>query len=54
MEENLEIPIKAEHRTVVFFDGLDVDGYRMPNGEFRVGLARANASKIVRTKEIQL
>lgn len=42
MEENLETPIKAEHRTVVFFDGLDVDGYRMPNGEFRVGLAGAS------------
>ena len=31
-------PIRAERATVVFFEGLEVDGYRMPNGEFRVGL----------------
>ena len=35
-------PIKSEHQTVTFFDGLEVDGYRMPNGEFRVGLAAAS------------
>lgn len=34
--------IRAERKTVVFFDGLSVDGYRMPNGEFRVGLAGAS------------
>ena len=30
---------KAERATVIFFDELTVDGYRMPNGEFRIGLA---------------
>lgn len=35
-------PIKAERQTVRFFDGLEVDGYRMPNGEFRVGLSGAS------------
>ena len=34
----MQEPIKAERQTVVFFDGLQVDGYRMPNGEFRVGI----------------
>ena len=33
---------KAERATVEFFDGLTVDGYRMPSGEFRVGLAGAS------------
>lgn len=33
---------KAERETVTFFDGLTVDGYRMPNGEFRVGIAGAS------------
>lgn len=37
---NLE-PVRAERTTVIFFDGLTVDGYRMPNGEFRVGIAGA-------------
>lgn len=35
-------PIKAEHRIVTFFDGLGVEGYRMPSGEFRIGLASAS------------
>jgi hypothetical protein len=35
-------PIKAERQTVTFFDGLQVDGYRMPNGEFRVGITGAS------------
>lgn len=35
-------PIRAEAQTVKFFDGLEVDGYRMPNGEFRVGLTGAS------------
>lgn len=35
-------PIRAERQTVTFFDGLEVDGYRMPNGEFRVGLTGAS------------
>jgi hypothetical protein len=30
--------IRAERSSVEFFDGLLVDGYRMPNGEFRVGI----------------
>ena len=34
-------PIRAEQQTVTFFDGLEVDGYRMPNGEFRVGITGA-------------
>jgi len=34
-------PIRAERQTVTFFSGLQVDGYRMPNGEFRVGIAGA-------------
>jgi hypothetical protein len=35
-------PIRAERQVVRFFEGLAVDGYRMPNGEFRVGLAGAS------------
>lgn len=35
-------PIRAERATVVFFEGLSVDGYRMPNGEFRVGITGAS------------
>lgn len=35
-------PIRAERETVRFFDGLEVDGYRMPSGEFRVGLTGAS------------
>lgn len=34
--------IRAERATVTFFDELQVDGYRLPNGEFRVGLAGAS------------
>lgn len=34
--------IRAESATVTFFDGLTVDGYKMPNGEFRVGLTGAS------------
>lgn len=33
--------IRAERATVTFFEGLKVDGYRMPSGEFRVGIAGA-------------
>lgn len=35
-------PIRAERSTVTFIDGLSVDGYRMPDGEFRVGIAGAS------------
>jgi len=35
-------PIRAERQTVTFFDGLQVDGYRTPSGEFRVGLTGAS------------
>ncbi len=34
-------PTRAEQATVKFFEGLVVDGYRLPDGEFRVGLAGA-------------
>lgn len=37
--------IRAERQTVPFFEGLEVDGYRMPNGDFRVGIT--GASKVV-------
>ena len=35
-------PIRAERQTVIFFEGLEVDGYRMPDGEFRVSLSGAS------------
>lgn len=35
-------PIRAEREIVKFFDGLQVDGYRMPDGEFRVGITTAS------------
>lgn len=35
-------PIRVEHAKVVFFDGLTIDAYRLPSGEFRVGLADAS------------
>ena len=31
-------PIRAIAATVRFFEGLDVDGYRMPDGSFRIGV----------------
>ncbi|NET60319.1 MAG: hypothetical protein F6K47_30500 [Symploca sp. SIO2E6] len=34
--------IRVERATVVFFEGLVVDGYRMPDGEFRIGLSGAS------------
>jgi hypothetical protein len=34
--------IKAERQTVRFFEGLEVEGYRMPDGEFRVGMTEAS------------
>lgn len=34
--------IRAERATVTFFEGLAVDGYRMPDGEFRVGITGAS------------
>lgn len=34
--------VKSERQTVKFFDGLEVDGYRMPNGDFRVGITTAS------------
>jgi hypothetical protein len=34
--------IRAERATIEFCDGLSVDGYRMPNGEFRVGITSAS------------
>jgi hypothetical protein len=41
----MEEPIRVERQTVVFFEGLSVDGYRMPSGEFRVGIT--GASKVL-------
>lgn len=35
-------PIRAERQTVKFFNGLEVDGYRLPSGEFRVGITGAS------------
>ena len=34
--------IKAERQAVPFFEGLQVDGFRMPNGDFRVGITSAS------------
>lgn len=34
--------IKAERATVKFFDGLEIDGYQMPDGEFRVSITGAS------------
>jgi len=45
----MQEPIRVERATVVFFEGLTVDGYRMPNGEFRVGLE--GASKVLGFRE---
>ncbi|NET60316.1 MAG: hypothetical protein F6K47_30485 [Symploca sp. SIO2E6] len=38
----MEQPIYAERATVIFFEGLTVDGYRMPDGSFRAGLIGAS------------
>lgn len=35
-------PIRAERATVTFFEGLTVEGYRMPSGEYRVGIVDAS------------
>lgn len=40
--DDIDEPIRAEREIVRFFDGLEVDGYRMPNLEFRVGLSGAS------------
>jgi hypothetical protein len=40
--QNMEEALRAERQTVTFFDGLQVDGYRMPSGEFRVGITGAS------------
>lgn len=34
--------IRAERQLVKFFEGLQVDGFRMPNGEFRIGITGAS------------
>jgi|GEM_PF-2362708 len=39
---NVDEPIKVEVATVRFFDGLEVEGYKMPDGEFRIGLTGAS------------
>lgn len=38
----MEQLIRAERQTVRFFDGLQLEGYRMPNGEFRVSVVGAS------------
>jgi hypothetical protein len=38
-------PIRAERANIIFADGLTLDGYKMPDGEFRVGIE--GASKIL-------
>lgn len=35
-------PIKVKKAKVKFFEGLEIEGYQMPDGEFRVGLASAS------------
>jgi hypothetical protein len=40
--DDIDEPIRAEREIVRFFDGLEVEGYRMPNLEFRVGLSGAS------------
>jgi 2-polyprenyl-6-methoxyphenol hydroxylase-like FAD-dependent oxidoreductase len=37
-----ESPIRAERRLVPFFEGLEVEGYQMPNGNYRVGIEGAS------------
>ncbi len=45
-------PIKAEHKVVTLFDGLEVEGYRMPDGEFRIGLN--SASRVIGYTDVWL
>ena len=50
--------IKAERATVKFFDGLEVDGYMMPDGEFRVSVTGASVllgyqKKLVGARDIK-
>lgn len=33
---------RAQHKQVPFFEGLEVDGYQMPSGDFRVGIEGAS------------
>lgn len=35
-------PIRAERRLVPFFEGLEVEGYLMPSGEYRVSITSAS------------
>ncbi|MEG4218738.1 hypothetical protein QUA27_25665 [Microcoleus sp. Pol14C6] len=39
---NVDEAIKVEVATVRFFEGLEVEGYKMPDGEFRIGLTGAS------------
>jgi hypothetical protein len=39
---NVDEPIKVEVATLKFFDGLEVEVYKMPDGEFRIGLTGAS------------
>jgi len=39
---NKNIILKAKRATVKFSQGLEVDGYLLPDGEFRVGITSAS------------
>jgi hypothetical protein len=39
---NQDEAIRAERKRVPFFEGLEVEGYRMPDGQYRVGLEGAS------------
>ena len=34
--------IKSQRATIEYVEGISVDGYMMPNGEFRVGMVGAS------------
>ncbi len=42
MSDSIKAAVKSERQTVRFIEGLEVDGYRMPSGEFRVGITSAS------------
>lgn len=42
MKDHTHTTIKAERATIQFCDGLEVDGYKMPNGDYGVSLSGAS------------
>ena len=38
---NLNVPIKAIREKIIFSEELSIDGYKMPDGEYRIGLSSA-------------